>query len=292
MKYTTHNFVLLEPHNATRPHKWLIVFVFFSFNFINPTYSQSVDLSDLTIPLSQSLQLPSLHLLETEATKFNNAVSDTKPTKFPKSLNNVNASVTTILLPNGDRYFGRTKSRIPNGDGLYIFSQGNIYLGNFSMGRFSGFGTYVFSSGTRYVGHFSDNQRHGDGKTIFQNGSQHEGQYEFDLPHGDGYFVTVAKNRFVGKFIDGNLANEGILMGRDGRKYEVKKISTTWIEVTRSKGKHTTSNSKFKSDFIYSEISISVAEECSKQLGISFPSDSFSDITWNRFKTCVTENKF
>ena len=61
------------------------------------------------------------------------------------------------------QYAGEYKDGKRDGQGTYIFSNGDKYVGEFQDGQRHGQGTYTFSNGDKYVGEFKDGQRQGQG---------------------------------------------------------------------------------------------------------------------------------
>jgi hypothetical protein len=59
-----------------------------------------------------------------------------------------------------------------------IFSDGNIYEGEFKDGNRNGKGKMIFSNGDIYEGEFKDGIENGKGKKIFSNGDIYEGEFK------------------------------------------------------------------------------------------------------------------
>ena len=84
----------------------------------------------------------------------------------------VNAQCTTgncfdgngsYLFENGDLYNGLWKKGIPNGYGVYEFVNGDVYKGAWNGGLMHGRGTYRYNNGDKYIGAWEDGKMHGRG---------------------------------------------------------------------------------------------------------------------------------
>ena len=247
-----------------------------------------VDFSDLIIPMSEKMQLPRTALFQSEATISRSRLA-TKSSNLNSGLYaHLEFFTGAITLSNGDRYLGQMKFGIPNGDGLLLFKDGNTYFGGFTNGRYGGDGAYFSINGEKFIGQFQGNQKHGNGKTFFTNGSFHEGQYQFDLIEGIGIFTSADGNKFFGDFTLGNFSSNGIFVSKNGKKFYIKKVLTTWIIDSNQPKKVSLPDTKYHLDFVKKTVSTNVAENCSKRLGITFPTDTLNEATWLEFKACIT----
>lgn len=60
----------------------------------------------------------------------------------------------------GDAYLGGwNKDGQVNGDGIYVWSNGNIYAGNFKAGKRNGYGVNIYTNGTKYDGNWKNDQK-------------------------------------------------------------------------------------------------------------------------------------
>ncbi|MBN2510110.1 MAG: C40 family peptidase [Spirochaetales bacterium] len=67
-------------------------------------------------------------------------------------------------------YSGELKYAQPHGDGVFEFTNGDVYRGGFSHGEFHGQGTYLWKDGTEYRGSFTRGKPAGilpGGKTLY-----------------------------------------------------------------------------------------------------------------------------
>ena len=76
----------------------------------------------------------------------------------------------TVTLPNGDTYTGKNKQ---------IFSNGDVYIGDFVQDRRTGKGIYLWAGGDRYEGDFVDGVMQGRGTYTSANSlTPYEGYFE------------------------------------------------------------------------------------------------------------------
>ena len=51
-----------------------------------------------------------------------------------------------------------------NGNGTDFFANGDVYVGQYLMGKPEGFGQYKWANGNTYTGEFKNGSKHGKGK--------------------------------------------------------------------------------------------------------------------------------
>jgi len=79
---------------------------------------------------------------------------------------------------NGDEYNGQWKNNRCDGQGTLTYLDGSNYVGQWKNHQRQGQGTYIYSDGSKYIGQFNNNQRHGQGTYIFPDGSKYVGQWK------------------------------------------------------------------------------------------------------------------
>ena len=67
-----------------------------------------------------------------------------------------------------------------------------------------GFGIYHYSNGDVYEGDWKNNMQHGRGKYYFTDGFTYEGEWKEHQIHGTGKYLDLKKFGFFGEFRDGN----------------------------------------------------------------------------------------
>ena len=111
----------------------------------------------------------------------------------------------------GDRYEGEWENGQQHGKGIYQFSDGNRYKGNWENGQQHGKGICQFSDGSRYKGNWENGQQHGKGICQFSDGSRYEGEWENDQKHGKGVYQFSDGSRYEGEWENDQKHGKGIL---------------------------------------------------------------------------------
>ena len=96
----------------------------------------------------------------------------------------------TFLFENGDQYSGSWTKGLSQGYGVYEFANGDIYKGNWMLGKMEGRGTYVYNNGDKYIGMWKAGKMEG------------RGHFHWNLP-GD----LMDKGLFEGNFKGGKPVN-------------------------------------------------------------------------------------
>ena len=65
----------------------------------------------------------------------------------------------TYIYPNGEKYVGDWKNGKYHGHGTFTYPDGNMYVGEFKDGLKNGQGTYTWSIGDEYIGEYKDDKR-------------------------------------------------------------------------------------------------------------------------------------
>jgi hypothetical protein len=81
---------------------------------------------------------------------------------------------------NGDRYEGEFSENEFSGEGIYYFADESVYEGEFRNSDFNGFGKYSTADGYVYIGEHKDNRSHGYGKYYFGDSLIREGMWSYD----------------------------------------------------------------------------------------------------------------
>lgn len=85
------------------------------------------------------------------------------------------------LFSDGDRYEGEFFENEFSGEGIYYFANGCVYEGEFRNSDFNGFGKYTTADGYVYIGEHKDNLAHGYGKYYFGDSLIREGMWNQDV---------------------------------------------------------------------------------------------------------------
>lgn len=66
------------------------------------------------------------------------------------------------IFSNGEKFVGNLKNGEKNGEGSYYYLNGNVYEGNWANDKKNGFGKYYyFAMDEKYEGEFKNNLKHG-----------------------------------------------------------------------------------------------------------------------------------
>ena len=99
----------------------------------------------------------------------------------------------------GDIYAGEWKVGKYHGEGIIEYSDGTKYVGTWKNGLPNGHGTLTDSIGNEYVGKFIEGKRHGLGTHTSANGSKYLGEWKDDKYHGQGTNISADGKKYIGK---------------------------------------------------------------------------------------------
>eukprot|EP01084_Bolivina_argentea_P005893 11135_1 len=107
-----------------------------------------------------------------------------------------NEVIDAINYQNGNKYVGQTnQSGKRHGYGKLVFTNGNIYQGNWLNGKKHGHGIFIWNSGEWkgdiYEGEFKDGFREGKGKYVYANGDIYEGNWLNGKQNGHGKYLYI-----------------------------------------------------------------------------------------------------
>jgi len=86
----------------------------------------------------------------------------------------------------------------------------------------NGKGIYQYSDGSRYTGEFAEGVRSGQGTLTIVGGIKYEGQWADDLPNGQGVKTLEDGMRYSGEFQNGVMHGLGSLIMPDGNRLKIK----------------------------------------------------------------------
>lgn len=93
-----------------------------------------------------------------------------------------------------------------HGTGVYTFTSGAQYEGEWKKGMKNGKGKLVYPDGSWFNGDWRCDKKHGFGKYFYQNGDTYEGMWKDDVKHGVGnYKYEEAEILVRATWIDGFL---------------------------------------------------------------------------------------
>lgn len=103
-----------------------------------------------------------------------------------------------------------------NGEGVYIYSSGAKYEGNFSNGQREGRGYYNFPDGGIYHGSFKNGKYEGVGIEYYSDGRSFKGQFKNDERDGRGRFRWPDGEEYDGQWKNGQRNGEGTQYNANG----------------------------------------------------------------------------
>jgi len=125
-----------------------------------------------------------------------------------------------FLFPNGNKYIGDYKGELMHGKGEFIWTNGNKYNGEFKNGMRHGNGTLTYFDGGIYSGGWKNGYRCGHGKQKFGDGDFYDGEYGNDgRKTGNGTYIWANGYKYVGEWKNTNMHGKGTMTYPDGRKY-------------------------------------------------------------------------
>ncbi|HUQ28772.1 MAG TPA: caspase family protein [Usitatibacter sp.] len=127
--------------------------------------------------------------------------------------------VRELTFADGSIYRGAMRGASLHGRGEYV-SKSFKYEGEFSDGLKQGEGTYVWENGDRYAGHFTADRPDGKGKYSFGNGDAYEGEVQAGVIVGRGSYTSKNGDVFEGSFLAGKPHGVGVYRFASGDRYE------------------------------------------------------------------------
>ncbi|KAJ4846814.1 hypothetical protein Tsubulata_004606 [Turnera subulata] len=106
-----------------------------------------------------------------------------------------------------------------SGSCVQVYSNGDVYEGEFHKGKCSGSGVYYYYMSGRYEGDWIDGKYDGYGVEAWARGSRYRGQYRQGLRHGIGVYRFYTGDVYAGEWYNGQCHGCGIHTCEDGSKY-------------------------------------------------------------------------
>eukprot|EP01062_Namystynia_karyoxenos_P015666 TRINITY_DN15697_c0_g1_i1.p1 TRINITY_DN15697_c0_g1~~TRINITY_DN15697_c0_g1_i1.p1 ORF type:complete len:592 (+),score=180.33 TRINITY_DN15697_c0_g1_i1:77-1852(+) len=120
---------------------------------------------------------------------------------------------------NGDRYEGEFRRNMQCGRGKFTYACGGHYDGEWLDDQQHGNGHLEDVNGV-YDGEFAKDERHGFGKQRYKNGDEYEGEWRHDKRHGKGRQRWAAKDMYEGQWVDNQMHGRGVYKFENGDVYE------------------------------------------------------------------------
>ena len=122
-----------------------------------------------------------------------------------------------FIWKDGETYLGYWANDKREGEGTNTYANGNTYQGNYKNGKKEGLGEYRWKNGDFYSGYWKNDMKEGKGIYKFANGDVYDGMFKNDKINGEGTYTWANKIGYKGQFKNNTVEKDGIL------KYTVSK---------------------------------------------------------------------
>lgn len=113
----------------------------------------------------------------------------------------------------------KLEKRCNSGCWVQVFSNGDVYEGEYHKGKCSGSGVYYYYLSGRYEGDWVDGKYDGYGVETWARGSRYRGQYRQGLRHGFGVYRFYTGDVYAGEWSNGQSHGCGVHTCEDGSRY-------------------------------------------------------------------------
>lgn len=121
----------------------------------------------------------------------------------------------------GGEYVGERNSfNRFHGKGMYTYTNGSVYEGQWVDGRKQGQGRQTQPDGSVYVGEWRDNLQNGKGRMRWASGDVYEGEWSDGHMHGRGVYTSANGDRYEGNFVVDQREGSGVLTRRNGERFD------------------------------------------------------------------------
>lgn len=124
-----------------------------------------------------------------------------------------------VIYSNGEIKSGKFIKNELDGIGEHYRVDKSRYKGDFKNGKYNGLGQEIFEDGSIFEGFFSDNEKK-YGKFTFKNGSEYQGEFLNNVFHGKGIFKSSNKKSYNGNWKDGKMNGKGKYIYPNGSIYD------------------------------------------------------------------------
>ena len=102
------------------------------------------------------------------------------------------------------------KGNCYNGNGTFLYLNGDKYQGQWKSGQMQGSGKYEYYNGDRYEGQFHFNKKDGTGTYVWKNKVSYTGQWKNDLREGFGVYKWTNSSTYAGFWKEGKIIDTSI----------------------------------------------------------------------------------
>ena len=110
------------------------------------------------------------------------------------------------------------KGNCYNGNGTFLYPNGDKYQGQWKVGQMQGMGKYEYSNGDRYEGQFHFNKKDGTGIYVWKNKGSYIGQWKNDMREGSGKFQWPNSSTYNGFWKQDKIINTDVNVVTDTQK--------------------------------------------------------------------------
>lgn len=103
---------------------------------------------------------------------------------------------------------GCQKGNCNEGQGIFRFTDGALYRGEFTAGKFEGKGAITYPDGSAYTGQFRQQLQHGSGTLTDGLGNRYSGMWRAGKRHGKGTIAYADGSTLSGTWLDDKLRGE------------------------------------------------------------------------------------
>ena len=120
-------------------------------------------------------------------------------------INNIKEGNGKFIYNDGEFYIGQFKNNKFNGKGVIFYDKNKIkYEGDFLNDKYNGLGTLFYKNGEFYIGQFKDGKKNGKGTEYYKDKKiKYKGEFSNDLYNGNGKFVYQNGNYYIGQWLEG-----------------------------------------------------------------------------------------
>jgi len=123
------------------------------------------------------------------------------------------------LYKDGQVYKGSWLNGKKHGQGHFIYKDKSTYRGEWKAELRHGNGVYTWTNGQTYEGQFVNNHMDGYGVLKYANGARYDGEIKGGIPHGKGTMLYTSGQKYVGQWSKNKKHGQGEFYWPSGRKY-------------------------------------------------------------------------
>lgn len=123
------------------------------------------------------------------------------------------------VFSNGDVYTGQWADNCPNGHGKYLWADGCMYVGEWIKGKSNGKGRFCWPSGATYEGQFKSGYMDGEGTYTGSSNDTYRGDWVMNMKHGNGTKTYSNGDHYEGGWRRGQPDGRGRYHWNNGNHY-------------------------------------------------------------------------